>query len=429
MSSITITDLFGNIINANDNSYNDTFILVNCFEMHSLLKKIYSKGDVIICDYDYPKLKSIFKNHDLNFNNYVMFGNVCITSQFMPSTLLFGRVENNVIQKSVDLEKIATFGKGSIWSPVKISGYDNIGVIYSNTDKKPKVNNIGIINVDFTVPYDVSKNNLITYGNEFGLLIHNVNGGRTLWRSKFNKNQESFKLLTKNGTMITKYNNDISLKNPQPYLQDIQYTVQGDLMMGDKCIASNDSSDVYLDTCNGKINQKWFPYKNKFISEKSKKCLTADGSEISMSTCDSEFGRTSDSDRTNDSQEWNTQETDFYLNKPVVIPGKTVVLVDSNDPWYINKNADRVPQKYKEPNVDNLNNHIDDQARFEARLLIDSNDRNLGYGYSRVDNVPVKCNIEGFGSSEDRYYNMACLIMILSILMFLYCRCKRKKYF
>ena len=53
------------------------------------------------------------------------------------------------------------------------------------------INNIGIIRDDFTVPYDVSKNNLITYGNEFGLLIHNVNGCRTLWRSKFNKNQQN----------------------------------------------------------------------------------------------------------------------------------------------------------------------------------------------------------------------------------------------
>jgi hypothetical protein len=393
--------------------------------MHSLLKTISDKNDVIVCDYNYAKIKNIFKNHDMKFDDYVMFGHVCITSQFMPTTLLFGLVDNNKIQKSIDLEQVqvSTVDNGTLWRPVMFSGYKSLGMFYSPDNKKPKIKNIGVVRSDLIVPYDVSKNNLITYGNEFGLLIHNVDGGNTLWRSKFMKNPNKFKLSSHDGSLITKYDNKLSLKTPQPYLQNIQYTVQGELMMGDKCLSTNNSSDVYIDTCNGKINQKWFPYKNKFVSEKNKKCLTSNDSDVITSTCDSEFGRTSDNDNTNDLQEWNVQETDFYLNKPVVVPGKSVVLVDSNNPWYINKNVDRIPQKYKEHSVDDLGNHIDDVAKYKSRLKIDPHQMNLGYGYSYADSVPKKCNIENFNLSSDKSYYWKGPLLLFAFIVAIFIAC------
>jgi len=388
--------------------------------MHKLLKKITDKDDIVICDYDYAQIKKIFDNHNLNFYEYVVFGHTCITSQFMPSTLLFGRVDNKSVKKSIDLEQVGSFNKGTLWRPVLFSGYNSIGVFYSPDNKKPKIKNCGVIMDELITPYNVSKNNLITHGNEFGLLIYNVNGGSTLWRSKFISNSDAFKLSSNDGLLITKRDNKVSLKTNQPYMQDIQYTVQGELMMGDKCLSTNDSSNVYVDTCSGKINQKWFPYKNKFVSEKNKKCLTSDKHNVQINTCDSDFGRTTNKNIVNKSQEWNLQDTDFYLDKPVVIPGKTVVLVDSTNPWYINKNVDRIPQKYKTKNIDNLGNHIDNSAMFRSRLKIDDNQQNSGYGYSLADNVPKKCNIEGFGSSDNEYFWQRIIFLFLVIMMLYY---------
>lgn len=142
------------------------------------------------------------------------------------------------------------------------------------------------------------------------------------------------KFLTKNN------NNSKSQTKLFSSNQNVSYTTQGELIIDNKCLTFDNNDNVYFDDCSDKTlkNQSWdlnldenkiSPYNNK------NKCLSSDADKLKY--CDSD-----------ESIYWNTEQNDVEHSDDYNLPqykGKSVVLVDSNNPWYLNKDI-TIPMNY-----------------------------------------------------------------------------------
>jgi hypothetical protein len=227
---------------------------------------------------------------------------------------------------------------------------------------------------------------------------------------------ENIKLVNNSNKYLTNSDdNYLEVKSKQTGLkQKFSYNVQGELVTNNKCVTANDDS-VYLGSCTDADTQKW-QYNNGIITpqDKTDKCLEAVNGKIVLKNCDnSEF------------QRWNKENTDendnFTWQK---YKGKNVVLVESDNPWYLYNN-DKYELKYNSAPLDN-NLKYRDNAEFYNMQVLDSNKPNLGLGYSYADRQSIGCNkIEGFNGENDDSYshnnnNMLIAIIVLLILFLVF---------
>jgi hypothetical protein len=409
-----LTDIFGNSIK-NDNL---TFFLINKVDLNknTFVKKLIENNEIIIYDYNIENIKSLQNVNKNNSENIVYFGNAIYkinTNSSKKISLLYGQVDNNIIKKAVDFKLVSAFQDGHIWLPIGPQGYGYIGLIYKKGQNKPDIKNIGVVKNDYIIQCK-QNNSAITFNNDFNLLHHSSINCYTLNKTKLAfLNNDTFKLISsENGKKLTNYNNSLTTKSSQSsqlYNQDIQYSVQGDLMMGDDCITSNEEGHVYLDTCNGTLDQKWFPYMNNFISKKTKKCLSVNKqNEVITKQCDNEDSL---------EQEWTMEISDDFENKPIKAIGKNIILVDSDDPWYENKELSIVQPNIIKTNFDAINGYTENSALFKTDFKMDPHKKNLGYGYSFADRQGVPCNIEHFNEENKTNYNSLILPLILVIIL------------
>jgi len=122
-----------------------------------------------------------------------------------------------------------------------------------------------------------------------------------------------------------------------------------------------------------------------------------------------------------DKQSWQTEQssddsidpfkwTDYF--------GKTVVLVEADDPWYLNKDT-TLPLKYVSGKFDQDLKYRQN-ADYTTNVVLDSTNPSMGMGYSYADRQGQPCKkieIEGFGKTTD---TPNVLILLLCVLLFIF---------
>jgi hypothetical protein len=128
----------------------------------------------------------------------------------------------------------------------------------------------------------------------------------------------------------------------------------------------------------------------------------------------------------------------FTDNNWEVFKTNNLVLVEANNPWYVNK-ENTIPQKYisSDKYFENDDNKKDythpyaynkpqDSAQYVSNVKLDGSQPNLGLGYSFAE----RRNVENFGPSTKKDDNTNYIIMIMFFviaLLFLYNIYKKKK--
>ena len=218
--------------------------------------------------------------------------------------------------------------------------------------------------------------------------------------------------------------------------QTFSYNAQGDLIFDNKCLTYNvKNQNIYFDSCDAKKkialsdnipatflskaenknkNKKWIIANNNVSpSNDLNKCLESGENDNVL------IGNCNDSDE----QIWIIEDTDdiesdYALNK---YHGKTVVLVESDNPWYINQDV-TIPQKMGNGKL-NLYDiaKYRDNSNFKSTRILDSESPNLGLGNSYADRLGTKCNrIENFGEYKNNNYQiLICIIIIIIIFLLL----------
>jgi hypothetical protein len=277
-----------------------------------------------------------------------------------------------------------------------------------------------------------------------------------------------FKIMNSNGKYITTLpdSNKIVLKDKLNRIeQNVSYNAQGELIIDGKCITTSDGSTLKMDDCNNSKGQKWIIKNNKLILYDNKKCISDntnnDNTDNDNTDNDNTYNDNTDNDNTdndntdNDNTDniYNNDESDISLracnqnttdsseqtwfqelidkNKDNIFKGKNVILVNTDDPWYINKEF-TIPQKYIDNNLSSLDNNLEyDYGDFNSYFNINNKRADLGYGYSYASRLGEKCN-EHFTNTKKKinenniydndYTSIIILLCILLIIIFLYRR-------
>lgn len=242
---------------------------------------------------------------------------------------------------------------------------------------------------------------------------------KSIRKSKlYDNNMSDIKLSNVSGKYITidddTKNIKLKLKNNSSN-QLLSYSAQGELVIKDKCITqpSGSKNTLYLSDCIGGENQKWNIEGNSIKTESDKnKCVTYDTSEILVSqecnNSDEQSWQTEQSDSSTDSFKW----TDYF--------GKTVVLVEADDPWYLNKDV-TIPMDYLKQNNYQQDLVYRPNADYKLNHVIDLNAKNLGFGYSYEDRLGQPCKkIEGFDEGEKNSPNILMILLFVLLLIFIY---------
>lgn len=280
MNNITITDIFGNKI-SNDKDNNNTlpFILLHISQPHLVLEKIIGTAMDTICKLKLPIIFRILYKYNINPTQFAPLGDIWISTTTLPKevTILLINNNNKISTFPIDFVKIDSYRNINIWKPVCQIGYKELGLITGET--KPSLKSMKCVNEKYLIKYQ-SPATVIgrnTNMNEYSLLS-NID----LQRYTINKN----KILNKN--------------------QKISYTVQGELKVDGKCISVGNNT-LNSQTCEDSNMEKWYPYDSE--SERSPIWT----------------------------QPANTEELD---NSWECQPGKKVILVEAEIPWYVYKNKD-----------------------------------------------------------------------------------------
>jgi hypothetical protein len=292
--------------------------------------------------------------------------------------------------------------------------------------------------------------------NKFNQLSFKTFGVRDIMFQKFIKDLPIYKITNPRGKYITGLTNSNKLGLKEKLNrrgQVVSYNAQGELIIDGKCITTNDGNNISLELC-GRNGQKWDMDGTQIKTKYNQKdmCLTdtttsitdsesinsGDGQlklrECTIPASDAEHGTLENSQNissefdttsldTHD-QSWfreliqNSNTSDYKLDS---IKGKTVVLVDSDDPWYVNNDI-TVPKKHVDMfGIDNVNNEIHNYklGDFKSYFNIDATRPDLGYGYSYASRQGDKC-VEGFENitTDTTIIFMMICVIILIILVY-----------
>jgi len=117
--------------------------------------------------------------------------------------------------------------------------------------------------------------------------------------------------------------------------QKISHGKNGELIVDGKCLFGTLNDNLYFGNCDSNDNNnddnKWIiDTNNKNVRNKNNKCLTSnDDDDIILKTCDNSIS----------SQLWDIENSDIQSPSDYSYQnyrGKSVVLVDSDNPWYLN---------------------------------------------------------------------------------------------
>ena len=399
-----ITDIFGSF-NVDDDT---PFIMIKSNNISKLLVPLESG----IYNYNKQLINKILLDANLTPNNFKFIYQIYSQDNSgVPAKNFILLANRNITKDPVDFVKIQDYKAGTFYLPIADKNYGSIGVLFSKTGKpvlfnsdiatirseylskrssieqySNKIN--GILNIDQIITPGILQN------TEFGSLSHLLLGNLTILRSKILNSNQSFKLLDVDGNYITHPidgTNKLLLKNVgYDRFQYLNYNTDGELTINNQCLTPDDNTEngVYLDRCDKTIRQKWYPSQNTFVSEYDSKCLSSDGQNISMDNC-----------ANTQSQNWTLQQSKVadpneYAWK--THKGRTVVLTESDNPWYVNKDITAQLKIIKaEPELNQV--AYRDHADFKSQLKIKPYRGDISRGDSYINRLGDQCMLSKNG--------------------------------
>lgn len=428
---VNITDIFGASVVTNKTP----IIVLSSNQIYKIMKKQTDVKNASIWEIDNDRINIQLKNQNLDIDRFYPFGSFIFdNNDFGMKSILLGNKDNFYLSETT--KRVDRINNGFISIPISRSEsqyYDFIGLQYENPNKKPQPVCLVPSNAIKTINTDI-----ILGPNKFNQLSLKTYGVRDIMFSKFIKNLPIYKIVNPRGKYITGLTNSNKLGLGDKLNrsgQVVSYNAQGELIIDGKCITTNDGNNILLDTC-GKNGQKWeidgTQIKTKYNG--GDRCLT----DTSTSITDSESTNSGEgplelhectlndfdtSSLDTHDQSWfrelvqHSNASEYKLDS---IKGKTVVLVDSDDPWYVNKDI-TVPKKHVDMfGIDNVNNEIHNYklGDFKSYFNIDAGRPDLGYGYSYSSRQGEPC-VEGFQNNETTDKTIIFMIICVIILIIL----------
>ena len=392
MTDIYVSDLYGYEINSKTK-----FLVISGPHIHKFLRRIAKNKTMTIYEYDMIALGEILKNRNIDVSNYSPLGNTIYTKGIEPDKLILAHMSISV--KPTALKEVATFDGGKIMKPIWAPQNPTttiptaIGSIYvkNGSSHKNHLTKIAMIPTSLTLIQN-KKAQSFSSTNDFFLIQSPNEPIKTIAPVKTN-NPHTMKLMSSNSKYLTLVDGkDAKLMSPlYSSAQLVSYNAQGALVINDKCLTRNDSSSpTSFKSCDpSSIKQKWSIYDGKIAALNTQQCLTQKQDDIILEQCKDMDEQTWD-EEAEDTENSSDFSWDFFK-------GRNVVLVESDNPWFINKN-DTFVQKYIKPNVP-------DASLLEYRANADVN-------FEQFNTTPP--------APQDNTSRMIFLLCIIVILLTLY---------
>lgn len=406
INDVSVVDLFG--YPATNVS---AFVAVNSNELYKILKKEACSKSTSIWSTNKSKLNDILKMHNLNPDFFVELGNLYYDSFHNITAIILAN--KSICKHATKFIHVSKYSDGDVFLPVEKTGnYIALGLIWNKTISS--VLNGYVVHKDFVKIIKENGNTLCK--NDYFLLSHPKIGIKYIKKSKLCDNSmKDMKLTSMSGKYITSDNesHDAILSISKNNNQVMTYNAQGELIINDKCL-THENSGLYFDACNKSDKQKWTSVKNTIRPQNDKsKCVTATNSDnVNISECNDSISQDWVSEYT-----YNTNNTDFEWQNHF---GKTVVLVESDNPWYLNDGSTERQQYITQQKLNDelLYRH---NADYKSNRVLDKNSPNLGFGHSYADRVGQSCDlIEGFDAHQSDNLNIILCILFLLFALFLY---------
>ena len=460
---INITDLFGNNINCKpefqfilvhitkpleyltrlDNQENSDFIPEfdkldksvkdkynidkNNYNIYKILNSRSRDDNDSIWEININKIRSYLKeSQGIDLAKYESIGDLWFPTSVIvnPVTILLGNRTSGILYCPTNYIFVARYKNGSLWKP--ISNNKDCEAISFLFSIKNSFNKGYMIRKDLIIPYGgryFTVNNT-TNANEFNLVSTTDVRRLTINRTKFSKEQPEFRLKSmEDNKYLTDLDHKLStIDISKDKSQKIKYTSQGELKINNKCLsiptdATRSRGFVYANDCNYSIGQKWYPYGNHFISQYDKSCLAQYNGHIANRPCaHNDTSQAWELDRRPD-DEIKAEPNDIKQYKSTKEPGieyhkrwydkkgKHVILVESNNPWYLGDDKLQYTHdknRYKSGHISNiiknkdlyeLNDLAYTHSGFDSKTNLDMDRQFTGYGlgYSYADRQLKPC--------------------------------------
>ncbi len=423
MTDIFVSDLFGYNIN-NDSP----FVIINSKELYKLLKKVTEDEYHVIWEYNRNKIDPILKARNVDPKRFLSSGNMVYNKIHKYNknphndftTIVLVNKSISKAPNSFDDTEIASLSDGKIIRPVyTLKGeekYFSLGAYYVKNGSELDKQNIAVIPESMLLKMKPRKS--LMASDEYSL----ISSGWTIDKSKlFSGDMRDMKLTSTSGKYLTLLEGEgsstgkklVKLKSKQSSeRQTLSYNAQGELISDGKCLTYSDqNSPVYFDSCEPNNKQQKWNMTNGKISPHTghDKCLTVGNSDsVYLKEC-----------QDLDEQSWNSEESDISTSSDYgwdKYKGKTVVLVASDNPWYINEDT-TYPMKFS--NKENIRDDVKyrENADYQSSIILDPLRPDLGLGHSILERANNGCAIEGFGEENENKYTVIILFIIIFLIV------------
>jgi hypothetical protein len=371
-SGITITPI-------TDNNINDKtpFIIIKLVRPGNILHRKYVNNDISICGINSSVLANILSERHIP-NVFVQISDIMVHNSRANTELKILLVNKTLSISKVPnaYEKIMRVGKGFIWKPVRITFPDiftSIGLIYS--PKKPSreyriIDANCVINADDIVG-NFASNHLIVC-NEYNMFVTDYDERKTIdiqrlqcssFTKLYEKNDDELANISDNDiNTLELIKSDVPIREKMTNMIETPHTIvsretayyqlsdnldtninngnqhetknlinimpDGRVEVNNECISSQNGNDVNMIECVNSPMQEWQFNSGNIIHRDTGKCLSP-SQPFSLVKCGSDSSSGSFMD---------SVDSDVKFPKWHKKFGKNVVLVSSNNPWYINKN-------------------------------------------------------------------------------------------
>ena len=348
MTDIYVSDLYGYEINSKTK-----FLVISGPHIYKFLRRIARNKNATIYECDMEALKNVLKNRNINISDYHPLGHIIYTKDKEPDKIIL--VHASISRLPQSFKEVGTFDGGKIMKPIhQNTQWDGIGALYVKNGSKP--NRMGAVMIPSNLILTQDKKVAYLPGqvppsNEFFLIQPPNDPIKTVTPlSPSLHPPRTMKLLDHTSKYLTLINNTNAAKLMSPLYsskQLISYNAQGALVVNGKCLSQNDDSSVSFKSCDpSSIKQKWSILDGSIstLDALNKKCLTSHNhsSDVVLEQC-----------KKMDEQTWDEEAEDTENSSDFswdVFKGRNVVLVESDNPWFINKD-DTYVQKYIEPDL------------------------------------------------------------------------------
>jgi len=419
MNYVTITDIFGNT----QVNYNLLPFIIIHSTKPDLLAQIISKGTDCIMKITGSAIYHLLHSYNTNPDIFVPLGDFWFPTNQIPKkvSLIMVNSQYGLSTNPIDYVKIDNYGEICIWKPICSADYQEIGIIASQ--QKPNLTNMHVLHKSIIMPFngETSSTGRNTNMNEFNLLSNTSQDKYTINRTKFLKDNVDIKIQSNyDGNNIAIDDYKLMLRYGDSYDNKVHYSVQGELKIGGHCI--DGSGDLlFLEKCNGGANQKWFTYQDNYVNQSDGKCLTNNDGVLIKRDCSPDI-----------KQSWKTEDYNNVIENTQQEPrdswvtqnGNRVILIEPDNPWYINKSSDNIkPIGIMKQRLKKLNEvEYRDNANFDSSFMMDVKRPDMGYGYSMAQRkgAPCKCAekcYEGFDDSGHIDFNIIASSLIFFIFL------------